>query len=340
MKKFLSLFVATIMALNTATIAFAKDTDVIGDVSSVEGVLDTATVSNVIGVEYGTKPNFALKVDAIAETELGAALKAGEVRIDVTVTDGRNLLAAAPTVKVYKDTSDEYFAVLGLNIKDIYNTDIEVKDGAISLRVRITALADNALGMAKGDTLSIDEILFDPYYNEINDYGRDMTITSFEVDSNNVVVMADALLDALNKKNTETATFYFGDAVSFTTKISNSQKDINLHYNTIVDEDFYDAYPEVNFEAIEFNGTPKFMRKGTLTFDAIGDNNTAVYEITDDGLVELEISKYDAIYHTVTVENISTLTNYLIASKSLTAEFVPSVTPEDVPEENPNTGAC
>ena len=336
MKKFLSLFVAAIMALNTATIAFAKDTDVIGDVSSVEGVLDTVTVSNVTGVEYGTKPNFALKVDAITETELGAALKAGEVRIDVTVTDGRNLLAAAPTVKVYKDTSDEYFAVLGLNIKDTFNTDIEVKDGAISLRVRITALIDNALGMAKGDTLSIDEILFDPYYNEINDYGKDMTITPSEVDSNNVVVMADALLDVLN---TETVTFYFDDTVSFATKISNSQKDINLHYNTIVDEDFYDAYPEVNFEAIEFNGTPKFMRKGTLTFDAIGDNNTAVYEITDDGLVELEISKYDAIYHTVTVENISTLTSYLIASKSLAAEFVPSITPEDAPEENPNTGA-
>ena len=336
MKKFLSLFVAAIMALNTATIAFAKDTDVIGDVSSVEGVLDTVTVSNVTGVEYGTKPNFALKVDAITETELGAALKAGEVRIDVTVTDGRNLLAAAPTVKVYKDTGDEYFAVLGLNIKDTFNTDIEVKDGAISLRVRITALIDNALGMAKGDTLSIDEILFDPYYNEINDYGKDMTITPSEVDSNNVVVMADALLDVLN---TETVTFYFDDTVSFATKISNSQKDINLHYNTIVDEDFYDAYPEVNFEAIEFNGTPKFMRKGTLTFDAIGDNNTAVYEITDDGLVELEISKYDAIYHTVTVENISTLTSYLIASKSLAAEFVPSITPEDAPEENPNTGA-
>lgn len=333
MKKFLSLFVAAVMALNTATIAFAKDTDVIGDVSSVEGVLDTVATSNVTGVEYGTKPNFALKVDTITETELGAALKAGEVKIDVSVTDGRNLLAAAPTVKVYKNTSDEYYAVLGLNIRDTYNTDIEVKDGAISLRIRITALTDNALGLAKGDTLSIDEILFDPYYNEINDYGKDMTITPSEVDSNNVVVMADALLD-------ETVTFYFDDIVAFATKISNSQKDINLHYDTTVDKEFYDAYPEVDFEAIKFNGTPKFMRKGTLTFKAIGDGDTAVYEITDKGLAELEIAKYDAIYNVITVENVSTLTSYLIASKSLVDEFVPSPIPETVPEEvNPNTGA-
>lgn len=333
MKKFLSLFVAAVMALNTATIAFAKDTDVIGDVSSVEGVLDTVATSNATGVEYGTKPNFALKVDTITETELGAALKAGEVKIDVSVTDGRNLLAAAPTVKVYKNTSDEYYAVLGLNIRDTYNTDIEVKDGAISLRIRITALTDNALGLAKGDTLSIDEILFDPYYNEINDYGKDMTITPSEVDSNNVVVMADALLD-------ETVTFYFDDIVAFATKISNSQKDINLHYDTTVDKEFYDAYPEVDFEAIKFNGTPKFMRKGTLTFKAIGDGDTAVYEITDKGLAELEIAKYDAIYNVITVENVSTLTSYLIASKSLVDEFVPSPIPETVPEEvNPNTGA-
>ena len=338
MKKFLSLFVAAVMALNTATIAFAKDTDVIGDVSSVEGVLDTVDTSNATGVEYGSKPNFALKVDTITETDLGAALKAGEIKIDVTVTDGRNLLAAAPTVKVYKNTSDEYCAVLGLNIRDTYNTDIEVKDGAISLRVRITALTDNALGLAKGDTLSIDEILFDPYYNEINDYGKDMTITPSEVESNNVVVMADALLDVLNG---ETATFYFDDIAAFATKISNSQKDINLHYDITVDEDFYDAYPEVDFEAIEFNGTPKFMRKGTLTFKAIGDGDTAVYKITNDGLVELEISKYDSIYNTITIENVSTLTSYLIASKSLVAEFVPSPTPDFVvPEEvNPNTGA-
>lgn len=335
MKKFLSLFVAAVMALNTATIAFAKDTDVIGDVSSVEGVLETVTTSNVTGVEYGTKPNFALKVDTITETELGAALKAGEVKIDVSVTDGRNLLAAAPTVKVYKNTSDEYCAVLGLNIRDTYNTDIEIKDDAISLRIRITALADNVLTMAKkGDTLSIDEILFDPYYNEINDYGKDMTITPSEVDSNNVVVMADALLD-------ETVTFYFDDTAAFTTKISNSQKDINLHYDTTVDDEFYDAYPEVDFEAIKFNGTPKFMRKGTLTFKAIGDGDTAVYEITDKGLAELEIAKYDAIYNVITVENISTLTSYLITSKSLVDEFVPSPTPDFVvPEEvNPNTGA-
>ena len=187
--------------------------------------------------------------------------------------------------------------------------------------------------MAKGDTLSIDEILFDPYYNEINDYGKDMTITPSEVESNNVVVMADAL-------NGETVTFYFDDIAAFATKISNSQKDINLHYDITVDEDFYDAYPEVDFEAIEFNGTPKFMRKGTLTFKAIGDGDTVVYEITNDGLVELEISKYNAIYNTVSIENISTLTSYLVASKSLVAEFVPSPTPDFVPEEvNPNTGA-
>ena len=191
----------------------------------------------------------------------------------------------------------------------------------------------------KGDTLSVDEILFDPFYKEITNYGKDMTITAEEVKSNNVVVEMDGLRAALEARDTETATFYFGDVAAFTAKISEAQKDVNVHYETKVADKYYDAYPEFDFEAIQFQASPKFLRKGTLTFNAIGEDETTVYEVTADGLVELEIADYDATYDIVTIEGVSSLTSYLVASEALEVEAEVEAAPE-VEEENPNTGAC
>ena len=58
-----------------------------------------------------------------------------------------------------------------------------------------------------------------------------------------------------------------------------------------------------------------------------------------DGLVELEIADYDATYDIVTIEGVSSLTSYLVASEALEVEAEVEAAPE-VEEENPNTGAC
>ena len=338
MKKTLAAVLAAMMALSTATVALAKDTDVDATVDSDFGVLvtDEATVTPV---DFGVNEKFALQVGDKSLSELGWALMMEEIKVDVTVTDGRSLLAAAPTVKLYETAkgSKDYRAVLCFKVKHTYGVDAE----DIAMRVRVTALKDSeAMGLKKGDTLSVDEILFEANYYEITNYGKDMTITATEVASNNVVVDASDLIAKLEEKETETATFYFGDTAAFTAKISDAQKDVNVYYVTGVDDKYYEEYPELAFEAIEFKGSPKFLRKGTLTFNAIGDEDTVVYEVTKDGLVELEIADYDSTYETVTVEGINKLTSYLVASEALEVEAEVEAPETPAVEENPNTGAC
>jgi len=353
MKKTLAAVLAAMMALSTATVALALDTDVDGETvtGSFESIESSAERYDLV---YGGSKEYALKVWNEDNTnyylnDLGEALAKDLIKIDVTVTDGRSLLKKAPVVAAKKDkTTGELFATVKLELKHTYGVNFYDTDNKkdtrskIDTRVRVTALKDFTQGdltMKKGNTLSVDELLFIATYDEITNYGKDMTVTLDEVKSNNVIVDASLLLKALEEKETETATFYFDDTAAFTAKISEAQKNQNVYYSTTVADKYYEEYEELSFEAIEFKGSPKFLRKGTLTFNAIGDEDTAVYEVTADGLVELEIAEYDSTYDIVTVEGISTLTSYLVASEALEVEAEVEAEPE-VEEENPNTGAC
>ena len=119
MKKTLAAVLAAMMALSTATVALAKDTDVDG--SAEAGSFATIEAdAEATPVEFGASNKFALKVGGYL-ADLGTALNAGDVKIDVTVTEGRSLLAAAPTVKAMKDGENVY-AVLGFKVKHTYGT--------------------------------------------------------------------------------------------------------------------------------------------------------------------------------------------------------------------------
>ena len=338
MKKFVIALMAAVMALSTSAVAHAKDTDVSGSLSNVP-TLEAATTAPTTDILYGEKSEFALSTEVLSSDVLGELFALDAIKFDVTVTEGRDLMKKAPTITLAKTKEGSNLAKLTLDVKDTYNTDIDENSGNkdITLRVRITALKDFTEGkfsMKKGDTLSIDEIAFNAYYRELAAYGKDMTITAEEVADKYVVVDMDGL------REVETATFYFDDTAAFTVKISEAQKNLNLAYSTVVADKYYEKYPELEFEVIEFFGTPKFLHNGTLTFNAIGEDDTVIYEITKNGLVEMDIADYNAMYNTVTVKGVSTLTSYLIASDSLTTHFVPSPTPDIAPETNPNTGAC
>ena len=356
MKKTLAAVLAAMMALSTSAVALAKDTDVSGDVSDLP-TLAAGDPSNVEGILYGKKAEFVLSTSKLNDDLLGKLLKEELIKIDVTVTNGRSLLKKAPSVSVVKAKTGALLAKLTMDVKDTFNTDADdtSSDKDITLRVRVTALENltdkgyGDIGMAKGDTLSVDEIPFNVFYRELTNYGKDMTITADEVSNKWVVAEFKDddddsegydLLTALEDKGTETATFYFDETAAFTAKISEAQKNVNLAYSTKIADEYYEEYPEVEFEAIKFEAAPKFLRKGTLTFNAIGEEDTVVYEVTSEGLVELEIAEYDSTYETVTVEGINTLTSYLVASEALEVEVEAEVEEPAVEEENPNTGAC
>ena len=132
MKKTLAAVLAAMMALSTATVALAKDTDVDGD--TISGSFSTIEESTEpTAVEFGKTNKLALKVSGYV-LDLGNALANDKIKIDVTVTEGRSLLAAAPTVKAMKDSAGDIYAVLNFKVKhtygvNFYDTDDDDADG-------------------------------------------------------------------------------------------------------------------------------------------------------------------------------------------------------------------
>jgi len=309
-----------------------ENTDTSETIEHIPGMLEILSPGAVYFTSFGQKVKLIVAIDEFfdisASTLLGEAMCNGEVKVYVDVVEGATLLKAAPTIKPYLVGDDISTAVIEPVLEFSTKHTYGIKAENLTMRIRITALTDsNLMGMRKGDTLTIDDILFKASYNVIRQYGKAMTITATQVKDNNVMVDASDLIHVLESKGTDTATFYFGDTASFTASICEAQKDLNMYYTTKVADEFSEEFPGVTFEAIQFKGTPAFVRKGTLTFNAIGDADTTVYEVTSEGLVELEIAKYDSVYDTITVEGINRLTSYVVASKQL-----------EVREEPENTG--
>ena len=81
-----------------------------------------------------------------------------------------------------------------------------------------------------------------------------------------------------------------------------------------------------------------------MYFNAIGGDETAVYEYVDGTLTKLN-GKYDSVDKTIAVSGIKHLTSYVVASEELPSEEEPTEpTPsepaaEDNTPVNPGTGA-
>ena len=176
-----------------------------------------------------------------------------------------------------------------------------------------------------------------------------MQLTLDEVDARNVKLDASNLYDEIGA---DTFTVTFEDTAVFETKLSSSQKDVNLFYSVDEDSELAAMYPDVDFEFIEFMGKPSFVNSGSLVFPAENKNYT-VYEWDGEAWVPMQDrSTFDPTYKTVTVKNIKKLGRYAIASEILPVEEEPeepepaepvSSAPTTEPDDegqNPNTGAC
>ena len=344
MKKTLAAVLAAAMALSTATVAFATDTPV--DIVTSDKDLVVSTIggdADKFLVKMGDTTKCDIEVGGLNEYQVGWLLENDYIKIDASVTSGRNNLASAPVVKVATVKGGGNVAQLQFKVAHTYGT----KNVEVSMKIRVTLLkplpedAETTLELKsnkKGDTLTGDTITFKAAYNEVTAYGEDMTLTKTEVKDNCVLAKGEKLYD--NSGDGDKVTFYFDNYAAYTTKVSAAQKDINLYYTVDEIADVTDAYPDVDFEFITFKGTPSFSNRGELTFNAIGGKNTKVYSYANGELTELD-GEYDSTYGIVTVDGVKTLGSYVIASEALEVEEEPAApsTPA-VEEENPNTGAC
>ena len=193
-----------------------------------------------------------------------------------------------------------------------------------------------------GDTIITDEVKFKAEYDKMNDVSTDMELTLDECDDNFVLLNKDGEL--YDKIGNDDFTLYFEDFAAFTGKMSSAQKVQNMYYSVDEIDEIVDAYPDVDFEMIQFLGTPSFTNTGSMTFNAIGGRDTTVYTFDGETLTPLDTT-YDSTYGTVTAKGIKKLTTFVVADQVLEVEEEEEPAEEvtetpEVDESNPNTGAC
>ena len=222
----------------------------------------------------------------------------------------------------------------------------------IGMKFRIT-FKKAVGGYSKGDTVMTDAVLFEATYHKMNDKGTEMELTRPECGTNDfreVLMNKDGEL--YDKIGNDEFTVYFENAAAFTGKMAANQKTLNMYYTLAEDSDLVNAYPDVDFEFIEFKGKPSFVNTGKMTFSAVGGSTTQVYEWDGEAWEPLN-GTYNKTYNTVEVKGIKRLGKYAIASDILPVEEEPeepdepaepvSSAPTTEPDDegqNPNTGAC
>ena len=219
----------------------------------------------------------------------------------------------------------------------------------ITFKKDVTAADEHTY--SKGDTVMAGEALFSAKYEIMNDKGTEMELTREECKTNDyrqVLMNKDGEL--YDKIGNDEFTVYFENAAAFTGKMAANQKTLNMYYTLDEDSDLVNAYPDVDFEFIEFKGKPSFVNTGKMTFSAVGGKSTQVYEWDGEAWEPLS-GTYNSTYNTVEVKGVKRLGKYAIASEILPVDEEPEEPAEPVdstpvaePDEdeggNPNTGAC
>lgn len=254
---------------------------------------------------------------------------------------GTSSTVTAPVVQIKFKVADDWGTGsddVGFKFRITFKKDVTAADGQT---------------YDKGDTVMAGEALFSAKYEIMNDKGTEMELTREECKTNDyrqVLMNKDGEL--YDKIGNDEFTLYFENSAAFTGKMAANQKTLNMYYTLDEDSDLVNAYPDVDFEFIEFKGKPSFVNTGKMTFSAVGGSTTQVYEWDGEAWEPLN-GTYNKTYNTVEVKGIKRLGKYAIASDILPVEEEPEEpdepaepvdsAPTTEPDDeggNPNTGAC
>ena len=107
--------------------------------------------------------------------------------------------------------------------------------------------------------------------------------TTIEPDANGAVKFAD---------DAEEVTIYFGsNEDAWFTFNAKGQSDVNFTYTMKFNSEIADLFPKANIDFITWTATPATNRTGDLYITA--DEDTFLYEVTEDGIKEVNGAEYD-----------------------------------------------
>ena len=122
--------------------------------------------------------------------------------------------------------------------------------------------------------------------NRVEDYNKPGIVEdeyTFEADKNGAVKFSD---------DAEEVTLYFGaNEDAWFTFNAKGQGALNFGYTLKFNKEIADLFPKANIDFISWNAEPATNRTGDLYITA--DEDTFLYEVTEDGIKEVKGAKYD-----------------------------------------------
>ena len=122
--------------------------------------------------------------------------------------------------------------------------------------------------------------------NRVEDYNKPGIVEdeyTFEADKNGAVKFSD---------DAEEVTLYFGsNEDAWFTFNAKGQGALNFGYTLKFNREIADLFPKANIDFISWNAEPATNRTGDLYITA--DEDTFLYEVTEDGIKEVKGAKYD-----------------------------------------------
>ena len=305
------------------------------------GSVDMAELLTAIGADLS-----GAGLDAASEwTEVTASapiytllsgIQNGKVESSDIISKEQAMTNLKNTVSGYSKADEQYGA------KNGYTYWVEVKTKEYTGTKEQDVVGTLYLGTSKssaeknGNSINIDLTLSNRNMNYYNPTPVEDEAT-IEPDTNGAVKFSD---------DAEEVTIYFGENEdAWFTFNAKGQSDLNFAYTLDFNREIADLFPKANIDFITWEAQPAANRTGDLYIPA--DADSYIYEVTEDGVKEVNGAKYDEDEEAWRIRT-RKLTAYAISDRELdtsvkldndsSSSTSSSGTNTDGGKENPDTG--
>ena len=273
-------------ATNTqVTAANVNDWKLTGDSNVVKYMQPGAGVDDFATAQLVEKVNDEKIVDKTTRLEAAGVQKVtgtvyakadGTLLADDSAALDEAVKAEAAKVKANAQVANNYTYWVEIQTKDSDSTKELDVAGTLYLGTSKNKAED------KKNEAGIDFTLS----NRVEDYNKPGIVEdeyTFEADKNGAVKFSD---------DAEEVTLYFGENEdAWFTFNAKGQGALNFGYTLKFNKEIADLFPKANIDFISWNAEPATNRTGDLYITA--DEDTFLYEVTEDGIKEVKGAKYD-----------------------------------------------
>ena len=267
------------------TAANVNDWKLTGKSNVVKYMQPGAGVDDFVTAQLVEKVNDEKIVDKVTRLEAAGVQKVtgtvyakadGSLLADDSAALDEAVKAEAAKVKANAQVANNYTYWVEIQTKDSDSTKELDVAGTLYLGTSKNKAED------KKNETGIDFTLS----NRVSDYNKPGIVEdeyTFEADKNGAVKFSD---------DAEEVTLYFGENEdAWFTFNAKGQGALNFGYTLKFNKEIADLFPKANIDFISWNAEPATNRTGDLYITA--DEDTFLYEVTEDGIKEVKGAKYD-----------------------------------------------